>query len=60
MGKKSGKSSIEQVLTRMGFEGFTPEDVIALLAQVKDVSIANKRAVEEDEFAAMARARLGK
>ena len=60
LGKKSGKSSIEQVLTRMGFEGFTSEDVVTLLAQVKDVSIANKRAVEEDEFAAMARARLGK
>ena len=60
LGKKSGKSSIEQVLTKMGFEGFTPEDIAALLSQVKDVSIANKRAVEEDEFVAMAKARLEK
>ncbi|MEM4494921.1 MAG: hypothetical protein QXE96_03885 [Candidatus Caldarchaeum sp.] len=49
VGKKSGKHSIEWKLEKLGVKA-SPEEVQALLQKVKEMSIAKKRALSDEEF----------
>ena len=57
LGKGSGVDSIVDALERVGLTA-TPEQVAALLTEVKAASLAEKRLLELDEFERMARALL--
>lgn len=60
LGKKSGRASIELMLDKYNFIGYTADDVATLLAEVKETSITNKRNVSNEEFITMCKARLFK
>ncbi|MEM2986405.1 MAG: hypothetical protein QXZ71_05050, partial [Candidatus Caldarchaeum sp.] len=49
VGKKSGKHSIEWKLEKLGVKA-SPEEVQALLQKVKEISIAKKRALSDEEL----------
>ncbi|MDJ0272624.1 MAG: hypothetical protein NYU05_03360 [Aigarchaeota archaeon] len=49
VGKKSGKHSIEWRLEKLGVKA-SPEEVQALLQKVKEISIAKKRALSDEEL----------
>jgi isopropylmalate/homocitrate/citramalate synthase len=49
LGKKSGKHSVEWKLEQMGLEA-TDEQIGAILSEVKELSIQNKRAITDEEF----------
>jgi isopropylmalate/homocitrate/citramalate synthase len=55
LGKKSGRASIEIKLDALGYKGYTTDDTTALLAEVKTLSIRNKRNVSDEEFAGLCR-----
>jgi isopropylmalate/homocitrate/citramalate synthase len=55
LGKKSGRSSIEQVMAKHGI-AFEPEDVVNLLAWVKSTALATKKSVSDEAFLEMCNA----
>jgi isopropylmalate/homocitrate/citramalate synthase len=60
MGKKSGLFSVERWLKEMGRNDLTEDQKNAVLAKVKDLSIAEKRLITRDEFKGFVIAAAGK
>lgn len=58
LGKKSGRASVELMLEKHGYSDFTPDDVKALLSEIKEKAIANKRCISDEEFVEMCEKRL--
>lgn len=53
LGKKSGKASIEYKLSELGLGTFADEDLVALLAKVKQAGINKRDILSDDEFRAI-------
>ncbi|WP_114964804.1 LeuA family protein [Alkalilacustris brevis] len=50
LGKKSGKASIEYKLKELGLSEFPDDDLVAMLAQVKQAGIRKRDILNDDEF----------
>lgn len=58
LGKKSGKATVEEELRRLGVRA-SPEQVVAILEELKAESLRRKRALSREEFAEVVRRVLG-
>ena len=50
LGKKSGKTSVEYTLSRMGIAGCSDDQVAEMLKQVKAIGIEKRRLLTDEEF----------
>lgn len=50
LGKKSGKSSIQYFLNKLGFSPMTDDEMQELILKVKELSLMKRRCIEESEF----------